>query len=167
MCIRDRITVDGDFYALPFIQSFWVVFYNKDLFDAAGVEYPTNDMTLEEYDALARQLTSGEGAEKVYGCHYHNWRSCVQLFGILDGKNTIVDGTYDFLQPYYEMILAQQDDGICMDYATIKTGKMCIRDRLSGLRHWTGSSLLLPGRSAAPRSACLPRPPLRSSDTRD
>ena len=120
----EQITVDGDFYALPFIQSFWVVFYNKDLFDAAGVEYPTNDMTLEEYDALARQLTSGEGAEKVYGCHYHNWRSCVQLFGILDGKNTIVDGTYDFLQPYYEMILAQQDDGICMDYATIKTGSI-------------------------------------------
>ncbi len=120
----EQITVDGDFYALPFIQSFWVVFYNKDLFDAAGVEYPTNDMTLEEYDALARQLTSGEGAEKAYGCHYHNWRSCVQLFGILDGKNTIVDGTYDFLQPYYEMILAQQDDGICMDYATIKTGSI-------------------------------------------
>ena len=43
----EQITVDGDFYALPFIQSFWVVFYNKDLFDAAGVEYPTNDMTLE------------------------------------------------------------------------------------------------------------------------
>lgn len=117
----EQITVDGNYYALPYIQSFWVVFYNKDLFDAAGVEYPSNDMTLEEYDALARQLTSGTGAEKVYGNHYHTWRSAVQLFGVLDGKNTVVDGTYDFLKPYYELILAEQDDGICMDYATLKT----------------------------------------------
>lgn len=117
----EQITVDGNYYAVPFRSDFWVVFYNKDLFDAANVAYPTNDMTLDEYDALARQVTSGSGAEKVYGCHYHTWRSAVQLFGILDGKNTIVDGAYEFLQPYYERILAEQDEGICMDYATLKT----------------------------------------------
>ncbi len=117
----EQITVDGKYYALPFRSDFWVVFYNKALFDAANVDYPTNDMTLDEYDELARQMTSGSGAEKVYGCHYHTWRSAVQLFGILDGKNTIVDGEYEFLKPYYERILAQQKDGICMDYATLKT----------------------------------------------
>ncbi len=117
----EQITVDGKYYALPFRSDFWVVFYNKDLFDKAGVEYPTNDMTLDQYDELARKVTSGEGAEKVYGCHYHTWRSAVQLFGILDGQNTIVDGTYDFLKPYYERIIKEQDDGICMDFATLKT----------------------------------------------
>lgn len=55
----EQITVGGSFYALPFRSDHWVVFYNKDLFDAAGVAYPTNDMTFEEYDALARQMTSG------------------------------------------------------------------------------------------------------------
>lgn len=119
--ITDQIAVDGKFYALPFRSDFWVVYYNKDLFDKAGVPYPTNDMTLREYDALARRLTSGRGADKVYGAHYHTWRSAVQLFGILDGKHTIVDGTYEFLKPYYEAILAQQKDGICQDYATLKT----------------------------------------------
>lgn len=117
----EQITVDGSYYAVPFRSDFWVVFYNKDLFDAAKVEYPTNDMTLDEYDALARKLTTGSGAEKVYGAHYHTWRSAVQLFGILDGKNTIVDGSYDFLKPYYERIINQQKDGICMDYGTLKT----------------------------------------------
>lgn len=120
----EQLTVDDQYYAVPFRNDFWVVFYNKDLFDAAGVDYPTNDMTLEEYDALARQLTSGSGSEKVYGCHYHTWRSAVQLFGILDGENTIVDGTYDFLKPYYELILAEQDEGICQDYATLKTSNI-------------------------------------------
>lgn len=117
----EQITVDDQYYAVPFRSDFWVVFYNKDLFDAAKVEYPTNDMTLDQYDELSRKLTSGTGSEKVYGNHYHTWRSAVQLFGILDGANTVVDGTYDFLKPYYERILAEQDDGICMDYGTLKT----------------------------------------------
>lgn len=117
----EQITIDSNLYALPFRSDFWVLYYNKDLFDAAGVAYPSNDMTFEEYDALARKMTSGEGIDKVYGAHYHTWRSAVQLFGILDGKNTIVDGTYDFLAPYYELILNQQKDGISMDHATLKT----------------------------------------------
>ncbi len=117
----DQISVDGKLYGIPFRSDFWVVFYNKDVFDKAGVAYPDNDMTFAEYDALARKMTSGVGAAKVYGAHYHTWRSAVQLFGILDGKNTIVDGTYNFLKPYYEMVLSQQKDGIVQNYATLKT----------------------------------------------
>lgn len=117
----EQITVNGNLYALPFRSDFWVVFYNKDLFDKAGVPYPTNDMTFSEYDALARKMTSGSGSEKVYGAHYHTWRSAVQLFGVLDGKHSIVDGKYDFLKPYYETILNQQKDGIVQSYAQLKT----------------------------------------------
>lgn len=102
-------------------SDFWVVYYNKDLFDKAGVEYPSNDMTFDQYDELARKMTSGSGSEKVYGAHYHTWRSAVQLFGILDGKNNVVGGNYDFLKPTYERILKEQEDGIVMDYATLKT----------------------------------------------
>lgn len=117
----EQIEVNDEVYALPFRSDFWIVYYNKDLFDKAGVEYPGNELTISQYDALARQMTSGSGAEKVYGAHYHTWRSAVQLFGILDGKNTVVDGDYEFLKPTYEWILQEQEDGIVMDYATLKT----------------------------------------------
>jgi multiple sugar transport system substrate-binding protein len=117
----EQISVGNEVYALPFRSDFWVVFYNKDLFDAAGVPYPSNDMTLDQYDAIARGVTRGSGASKTYGAHYHTWRSAVSLFGILDGKHTIVDGNYDFLAPIYNRVLKQQTDGIVMDYATIKT----------------------------------------------
>ncbi len=117
----EQIKVQDEVYALPFRSDFWIVYYNKDLFDQAGVPYPTNDMTFEQYDEIARKMTSGSGAGKVYGAHYHTWRSAVQLFGILDGQNTVVDGDYDFLKPTYERILKEQDDGIVMDYATLKT----------------------------------------------
>lgn len=122
--VLEQLSIDGEYYTLPYVNSFWLLFYNKDLFDAAGVEYPTNDMTLDEYDALARRMTSGSGPNKVYGCHYMTWRNTVQLFGILDGEHSIVDGNYDFLAPYYERVLAQQKDGICMDYATMKTSSI-------------------------------------------
>jgi len=119
--LTDQITVDGKLYELPFRNDFWVLFYNKDIFDKAGVAYPTNDMTFEQYDALARSLTVDTPGQEVYGAHYHTWRSAVQLFGVLDGKNTIIDGKYEFLKPYYEMVLGEQEDGVCQDYATLKT----------------------------------------------
>lgn len=117
----DQILVDGKLYQLPFRNDFWVLFYNKDLFDNAGVAYPTNDMTFAEYDALARQVTSTGFGNSVYGAHYHTWRSAVQLFGVLDGEHSILSGEYEFFKPYYEMILGQEADEICRSFTNLKT----------------------------------------------
>lgn len=119
--ITDQVKVSDTLYELPFRRDIWVLFYNKDVFDKAGVDYPTNDMTWDDYDKLARAVTDTTPGAEVYGAHYHTWRSTIQLLGILDGKNTIVDGNYDFTKPYYDMVLNQQKDGVCMDYATLKT----------------------------------------------
>lgn len=119
--VTDQVTVDGSLYELPFRNDFWVVFYNKDIFDAAGVAYPTNDMTFEQYDELARQVTDTSFGAQTYGAHYHTWRSDVQLFAVLDGKHTIFDGEYDFMKPYYEMVLNQEKDGVCRKYNDLKT----------------------------------------------
>ncbi len=117
----DQVLVNGKLYELPFRNDFWVIFYNKDIFDRAGVPYPTNDMTWDEYDALARKVTNTTFGSQVYGTHYHTWRSTVQLCAMLDGKHTILDGNYDFVKPYYEMILKQEKDGVCRKYADLKT----------------------------------------------
>ena len=53
----DQVVVDGKLYELPFRNDFWVLFYNKDIFDAANVDYPTNDMTWAE---LRRTLSHME-----------------------------------------------------------------------------------------------------------
>lgn len=117
----EQITIKDKVYALPFRSDFWVVYYNKDLFDKAGVAYPSNDMTVAQYDELARKMTSGTGSSKIYGSIFHTWRSTVELFGILDGKHTVVDGNYDFLKPWYERAIQLQSDGIVPDYAMLKT----------------------------------------------
>jgi multiple sugar transport system substrate-binding protein len=121
--VVEELTMDGKVYGLPFRSDFWILYYNKDLFDKAGVAYPTNDMTLAQFDELARAVTSGFGADKVYGTHFHTWRSTVQLPGILDGQRTLIDGEYDFLKPYYERVLALQNDGVIQSYAALKTSQ--------------------------------------------
>ncbi|WP_220032286.1 ABC transporter substrate-binding protein [Pseudoroseicyclus aestuarii] len=119
----EAMTVDGGLYGLPFRADFWILYYNKDLFDAAGVDYPTNDMTWADHDEMARALTSGFGANKVYGSHLHTWRSTVQLPGILDGQNTLIADDYTFLVPWYERALALQDEGVIQSYAALKTSQ--------------------------------------------
>lgn len=115
---------DEKTYGVPFRNDFWVTYYNKALFKAAGVEEPTNDMTFSQYDELARKVTKGEGNEKVYGDFFQSWRSTVELFGILDGQHTILDGEYSWMKPYYEAVLKQQKDGVTPEYATMKSSNL-------------------------------------------
>jgi multiple sugar transport system substrate-binding protein len=120
----EELTYEGAIYALPFRSDIWILYYNKAIFDAAGVEYPSNDMTWDEFDAVARQLTSGSGADKVYGAHFHVWRSTVQLPTVQDGANTIISDDYSFMAPTYNMVTSMQSDSIIMDYGELKTGSI-------------------------------------------
>nr|WP_244574604.1 sugar ABC transporter substrate-binding protein [Cohaesibacter sp. ES.047] len=117
----EELTVKSGTYGMPFRSDVWILYYNKGLFDKAGVEYPTNDMTWTEYADLARKMTSGMGAKKVYGGHFHTWRSTVQMPCILDGKHSLDGGDYDFLKPCYERVLGLQEDKAIRSYASLKT----------------------------------------------
>jgi multiple sugar transport system substrate-binding protein len=57
----------GVSYALPSAFSTVVLFYNKDLFDAAGVDYPTSDWSWEDEKAAGIALT--DKANGVWGNH--------------------------------------------------------------------------------------------------
>lgn len=124
--LAENFSFDGKQYALPARTDFYVMYYNKDIFDAAGVAYPTNDWTWDEFEETAKKLTSGEGANKIYGAAFHTWQACIQNWGVQDGKHTIMDYDtgYDFFKPYYEMALRMQDEGTVQDYGALKTGNI-------------------------------------------
>jgi ABC-type glycerol-3-phosphate transport system substrate-binding protein len=63
--------IDGTLYCVGSYTGGTVLFYNKDLFDAAGIPYPsaTEAMSIDEYADIVRQLTlaSDNPDEKVWG----------------------------------------------------------------------------------------------------
>lgn len=120
----ELLKIDGEQYTLPFRKDWYVLYYNKDLFDVASVPYPSDNMTWDEYEQLARQMTSGEGSSKVYGSHNHTWMALVSNWAVQDGKNTLMAEDYSFLKPYYEQALRMQNDGIIQSYANLKTGSI-------------------------------------------
>jgi multiple sugar transport system substrate-binding protein len=63
----DTYTTDGKSYALPSSFSDVVLYFNKDLFDAAGVAYPTSSWTWADEKSAALQLT--DSAAGVWGDH--------------------------------------------------------------------------------------------------
>lgn len=117
---------DGKIYGLPFAQHLWALYYNKDMFDAAGVEYPHNDMTWEEYGELIEKMTHGEGSEKVYGGHFQDWPAAVQNISIASTLHSVVepDVDYSFMKYAYDTVLGWQDAGYIMDYSTVSSNNL-------------------------------------------
>lgn len=123
--LAENFSIDGKQLAIPFRTDYYVLYYNKDIFDAAKVDYPANDMTWSGFEELAKKVTSGSGTDKKYGAHFHTWQACIQNWAVQDGKNTIMATDYGFFKPYYEMALRMQnDDKTCMDFGTLKTSNL-------------------------------------------
>lgn len=70
---------DGKMYALNAVTMSYFFYYNKDLFDEAGLDYPTNDWTIEEYLEISQQLTDlskhqyGTNVQPWYGTYFLPW----------------------------------------------------------------------------------------------
>ncbi|MCC6803949.1 MAG: sugar ABC transporter substrate-binding protein [Anaerolineae bacterium] len=60
---------DGVLYGLPWIAQPVVVYFNRGLFDAAGLDYPTADWTWDDFIADAKALTHDD----QYGFTANGW----------------------------------------------------------------------------------------------
>ena len=89
----DAFTVDGTLYAVPANVATLQLYYNKDLFEGAGIDGPP--ATVEEFRADAAQLT-GDG---VYGLSIGE-RETIQMWPILqwlDGADIVDDNACSVL----------------------------------------------------------------------
>lgn len=112
--IIDRFTYDGKLLALPRdIAPFACVYYNKKLFDAAGIPYPTDDWNWNDLLRLSRELTKKDESGRVtqYGFYGWAWQNFIYGNGgslVDDVKNptrTLLDDpkTIEGLQFYADM----------------------------------------------------------------
>lgn len=62
---------DGAYYGIPSGIYYMLMYYNKDLFDAAGLEYPSADwenaITFDQVREYAAALSEGDGPNRTFG----------------------------------------------------------------------------------------------------
>lgn len=135
----DAYDIDDTYFGVPYRSDFWVLYYNKDIFDKAGVAYP-DDLTWTEYAALAKQLTgTADDGSKVYGSYQHIWRSVEQAIAAAQTDGDLLSGDYDFMKAQYDMALALQAEGSSLDYATAKSQQTSYRTMFE-----TGQAAMMP-----------------------
>ncbi len=92
----------GKLFALPIISNVDVLFYNKDLFDKAGLEYPNQNWDWGKFKEAVNKLTivSPEGKLLQYGIYYNgDW---IELIWQNEGKVLDETGTqFLFTSPKY------------------------------------------------------------------
>ncbi|MGN1140304.1 MAG: ABC transporter substrate-binding protein [Oliverpabstia sp.] len=103
----------GGTYGLPWCAATEILYYNQDMFDEAGIEYPSNDWSYDDFIAAAKALTKKNGdATDVYGCTLPNvqtWWAGIggagdQVYDPSTGELVIGDGAEAFISDCTEMV---------------------------------------------------------------
>ncbi|WUH90199.1 extracellular solute-binding protein [Streptomyces sp. NBC_00433] len=125
----------GQYYALPYRQDFWVLFYNKKLVGDADVSH----LTWSGFDSLAKQLTKGSGASKTYGTYLHTWRSVVQAVASAQTGGDLLGGDYGWMKDQYGIALDVQKAGATLPFATASSQKTTYDSQFT-----TGKAAMVP-----------------------
>ena len=98
--------LDGKHYGIPFATNCTALYYNKDMFDAAGIDYPDENTTWDEFHEMAKALTK----DGVYGFGNAATNTdegtfqCLQWIYTAGGSYTDIEDGVDAYKLMQEMI---------------------------------------------------------------
>lgn len=98
--------MDGKHYGIPFATNCTALFYNKDLFDAAGVAYPDENTTWDQFREIAKKMTKNG----IYGFGNAATNTdegtfqCLQWLYTAGGSYTDIKGGADAYRLMQEMV---------------------------------------------------------------
>ena len=98
--------MDGKHYGIPFATNCTALYYNKDMFDAAGIDYPDENTTWDEFHEMANALTK----DGVYGFGNAATNTdegtfqCLQWLYTAGGSYTDIEDGVDAYKLMQEMI---------------------------------------------------------------
>lgn len=118
----DPYAVDNQYYAIPYRQDGWLLYYNAEMFKAAGVDLPDGTWTWENYEDAAKKIAEATGKK---GAYQHSWQSVVQAFALAQVPGAdFLSGDYEYMTPYYERTLEMQNNGSIVDFGSITTNQL-------------------------------------------
>lgn len=86
---------DGHTYGVPSGVYYMLLYYNADLFDRAGVPYPSSDWSkpssFAQIREAAKKLTSGEGANKTFGLSAGPYMAFIGMYAKGNGGQNVFD----------------------------------------------------------------------------
>ena len=124
--------VDGKSYGIPYRLDSWLLFYDKDLFDKAGVALPNGKWTWADYVGVAKDLTTKLAAAGVTakGTFQPAAQSSVQGFAnaqkgeVTNPAGPYFAGDYSYMAPYYQNALDLQTAGAQASFSDVTTNKL-------------------------------------------
>ncbi len=104
----------GGTYGLPWCAAVEIMYYNQDLFDEAGIEYPDNNWPYEEFLSAAEKLTkkADDGSTEIYGSDLPNlqtWWAGIgihgdQVYDPASGELVIGEGAEKYVSDVRNMV---------------------------------------------------------------
>lgn len=94
--LLNPVNAEDGLYGLPYRNSVFLLYYNKTLFDQAGIEYPNNDMTWEIFFSKANALTNGEEDDKIWGTFFQSYVQLWSIRSLQDGYSFLDDDLSSF-----------------------------------------------------------------------
>ena len=125
----------GQYYAIPYRNDFWVLYYNKALVGNADLSH----LTWSQFEDLAKKSTKGSGTSKVYGTYLHTWRAGVQAIASAQTGGDLLSGDYAFMKDQYTVALDLQKAKATIPFSTASSQKMTYDSQLT-----TGKAAVVP-----------------------
>lgn len=111
--VKDLTKITDGTYGLPWCYASEILYYNIDMFDAAGIEYPNDSWTWENFREAAKKLTLKDGNNVTqWGASSIDfpgiWYSQIGQTGddIVDSEGNVIlsDGVKEALEFEYQLV---------------------------------------------------------------
>lgn len=105
---KDVVVIDGKIVGVPYRGGAYFLYYNKKLFQKAGIPTPDTyvkkgQWTWAKFDEVAKKLSSGDG--KVFGALQYTWGQNMVMSAYQKGVKLITrDGKLDITNAVYQAI---------------------------------------------------------------
>lgn len=111
--VIDQYTYNDEIFGLPDRGGCTILYYNKDLFDDAGLAYPDENWTLDDYFAAVEKLTKdtdGDGVIDQWGTTSTHYQAIWGYMFQANGGNLIKDGEVVVNSPENLELLTKYND---------------------------------------------------------
>lgn len=127
---------NGSYYGIPYRMTKTMVFYNKNMFTEAGIPYPTDEWTYDEYIEIAKKMATWGKNKNIYGTYTHTYANEWATIAGQVGTWFTPQGLSNIKDPAWVKALQTRrmldEQGIQMSYSQIKAAKAVINSSFLG-----------------------------------